>query len=266
MRHDSSRIDLGRETLALDAAERFSSLTVGKLDRALKRAIDVVIAGAILLLTAPITVILAWAIKIESAGPAFYRARRVGLNGRELRMLKFRKMYDGAAGPALTSPDDERFTRLGTFLARTKLDELPQLWNVLTGEMSLVGPRPEDPAFVELNQEAFEPILAVRPGVTGLSQLAFARESDVLDAENRMRHYVRQILPQKIGIDQVYAGRRTVGMDLKILWWTAVAVVFGREVAVHRDTGRLNLRAPRGPREPRSGDGLELSPSRSVGA
>ena len=166
----------------------------------------------------------------------------------------------------LGQSDDERFTRLGTFLARTKLDELPQLWNVLTGEMSLVGPRPEDPAFVELNQEAFHPILAVRPGVTGLAQLAFARESDVLDAEHRTKHYLHQILPQKIGIDQVYARRRSVVMDLKILWWTAVAVLFGREVAVHRDTGRLNLRAPREPREPRSGEGLELSTSRSVGA
>ena len=264
MRHDLSRTDLEQGTLTLDAAERFPSLVLSKLDRALKRVIDVSIAGAILLLTAPLTIVLAWAIKLESPGPAFYRCRRVGLRGSELHMLKFRKMHDGAGGPALTSPDDARFTRLGTFLARTKLDELPQLWNVLTGEMSLVGPRPEDPAFVELNQKAFEPILAVRPGVTGLSQLAFARESDVLDEEHRVKHYVRQILPQKIGIDHVYAGRRTVAMDLRILWWTAVAVLFGREVAVHRGTGRMNLRAPREPREPR--EGLELAPTRTVGA
>jgi lipopolysaccharide/colanic/teichoic acid biosynthesis glycosyltransferase len=134
---------------------------------------------------------------------------------------------------------------LGSFLARTKLDELPQLWNVLKGEMSLVGPRPEDPAFVEVNHRAYATILEVRPGITGLSQLAFAAESDVLDPSDRQGHYVRRILPQKICMDQLYAARRSLRMDLRILWWTARAVVAKREVAVNRETGRLTLRAPR---------------------
>ena len=217
----------------------------GVVDRILKRAIDFTVAGVLLVLVSPLIAVLALAIKLESPGPAFYRCRRVGLRGRALSMFKFRKMHDGASGPALSSPDDARFTRLGSFLARTKLDELPQLVNVLKGEMSLVGPRPEDPAFVELRREAYSMILEVRPGITGLSQLAFATESDVLDADDRMGDYVGRILPQKIGMDTLYAQRRSLGMDLKVLCWTLRAVVGGDQVAVHRATGRLTPRAPR---------------------
>ena len=160
-------------------------------------------------------------------------------------MLKFRKMHDGAGGPALASWEDDRFTRLGPFLARTKLDELPQLWNVLRGQMSLVGPRPEDPTFVGLHAAEFAVIQNVRPGVTGLSQLAFARESTVLDPDDRVGHYLSGILPQKLAIDQLYASRRSFGMDLRILYWTARAVLLGREVAVHRQTGEMSPRVAR---------------------
>ena len=215
------------------------------LDRALKRLLDVLIAVPVLLLLAPVILVLAAAIRLESPGGAFFRCRRVGWRGRELHMLKFRKMYEGARGPALTHPQDERFTRIGAFLARTKLDELPQLWNVLKGDMSLVGPRPEDPGFVQLHQEPYETILTARPGITGLSQLAFARESEVLDPEDRVGHYVERILPQKIRMDRLYATQRSLSMDLRVLWWTARAVVGRRDVAVHRDTGRLSRRAPR---------------------
>jgi lipopolysaccharide/colanic/teichoic acid biosynthesis glycosyltransferase len=207
--------------------------------------VDASVALALLLLFAPFIFFIAAAIRIESRGGAFYRCRRVGQHGRELWMLKFRKMHDGARGPALVGPDDERFTRLGAFLARTKLDELPQLWNVFKGEMSLVGPRPEDPGFVELNQESYESILAVRPGITGLSQLAFARESDVLDTDAREHHYVQEILPQKIRLDQLYARERSVTKDLAILGWTAAAVILRWDVAVHRQSGRLSVRLPR---------------------
>jgi lipopolysaccharide/colanic/teichoic acid biosynthesis glycosyltransferase len=211
----------------------------------LKRALDVLVAGSLLLVLSPFILVLAVAIRLDSPGGAFFRCRRVGRGGRELQMLKFRKMHDGAEGPALVVPRDQRFTRLGSFLARTKLDELPQLWNVLIGEMSLVGPRPEDPGFVELYREPYEAILAVRPGITGLSQLAFARESDVLDSTDRMEHYVQGILPQKIRMDRLYAARRSLAMDMKILFWTLRAVLAGREVAVHRETGRLSRRRPR---------------------
>jgi lipopolysaccharide/colanic/teichoic acid biosynthesis glycosyltransferase len=216
-----------------------------QIDTALKRALDVVVAAPMLLLLAPVFVVIAVVIKLESPGGVFYRCRRVGRGGSELRMLKFRKMHDGARGPALVQEKDERFTRIGAFLAKTKLDELPQLWNVLKGDMSLVGPRPEDPSFVERHREAYEAILAVKPGVTGLSQLAFARESEVLDAGDREGHYTNRILPQKMQMDRLYAQRRSFSMDLKILWWTFCAVVGRLDVAVHRDSGRLNRRAPR---------------------
>jgi lipopolysaccharide/colanic/teichoic acid biosynthesis glycosyltransferase len=212
---------------------------------ALKRALDLAVALPLLVLLTPLILVVAAAIKLESRGPAFHRCKRVGRGGRELWMIKFRKMHDGAGGPALAAAQDERFTRLGPFLARTKLDELPQLWNVVKGHMSLVGPRPEDPSFVESYRDEYSAILTVQPGITGLSQLAFARESEILDPEDRVGHYVNGILPQKIGIDRMYAARRSFGMDLKILWWTAAAVLVRREVAVHRETGRLTLRVPR---------------------
>jgi lipopolysaccharide/colanic/teichoic acid biosynthesis glycosyltransferase len=245
MRHDSSGgTPLGGEHRygAEPAGALASTLS---LDGAFKRALDLLITVPLLLVLAPLILLIALAIRLESPGPAFYRCRRLGRGGRDLNMLKFRKMRDGAEGPALSGAEDERFTRLGAFLAGTKVDELPQLWHVLRGEMTLVGPRPEDPVFVELYPAEYEEILSVPPGMTGLSQLAFARESEILDPDDRLNHYVTGILPQKVQIDRMYAARRSTWMDVKILGWTAAAVVFHREVAVHRQTGQLNRRVPR---------------------
>jgi lipopolysaccharide/colanic/teichoic acid biosynthesis glycosyltransferase len=191
---------------------------------------------------APVVLIIAIAIKVDSRGPIFYRSVRVGRHGAEFAMIKFRKMYDGAIGSALTAADDGRFTRVGRVLARTKLDELPQLFNVLIGQMSIVGPRPEDARFVALEAETYRTILSVRPGITGLSQLAFARESEVLDPSDRVGHYVRAIFPQKLALDMLYATRRSIRLDLRILAWTALAVVAHREVAVNRESGKLTRR------------------------
>ena len=116
-------------------------------------------------------VAIAIAIVVDEPGPVLYRARRVGFHGREFDMYKFRKMRRDAAGPALTVAWDDRFTRIGRFLARSKMDELPQLLNVLRGEMALVGPRPEDASFVAAFPAEFEAITSVRPGITGLSQI-----------------------------------------------------------------------------------------------
>jgi lipopolysaccharide/colanic/teichoic acid biosynthesis glycosyltransferase len=244
MRHDSSGSLVGWENLEREVGDDAGRAGTA-LDGALKRALDILVATTLLIVLAPVILVVAALIKLDSSGPGFYRCPRVGQGGREFGMLKFRKMHDGARGPALASSNDERFTRLGPFLARTKLDELPQLWNVLRGQMSLVGPRPEDTSFIELHPAEFAVIHSVKPGVTGLCQLAFARESTVLDPQDRLGHYVNHILPQKISIDQMYASQRSVGMDLRILGWTAMAVLFGREVAVHRQTGALSLRAAR---------------------
>ena len=207
-----------------------------------KRGLDLLVAGLLLLAVLPIAVAVAIAIKLDSPGPVFYRARRVGHRGRPMDMLKFRKMRHDASGPALTADDDGRFTRVGAWLAKSKLDELPQLWNVLRGDMSLIGPRPEDPTFVALHPAEFLDVLRMRPGMTGLSQIAFAEESRILDDDDPTGHYITRILPQKLAMDRLYSTKYQLRTDLSILTWTLVAVCLRREVAVHRGTGRMNLR------------------------
>jgi len=214
----------------------------GPADVAATRLVDVTLAVVLAVISLPVAVLVAVAVKLDSPGPVFFRCPRIGSGGRPFGMLKFRKMYDGARGPGLTATEDDRFTRVGRVLARSKLDELPQLWNVLRGEMSLVGPRPEDPSFVATRPEDFALVLSVRPGITGLSQLAFANESAILDPDDRVNDYLDRILPQKMGLDVLYACRRSLAMDVRILSWTVVAVVLRRDVAVHRVSGRTTLR------------------------
>lgn len=211
---------------------------------ALKRVLDVVVAGVLLVALIPILITAATLLLIDSPGSLFFRCERVGWRGRPLRMLKFRKMHPdaSASGRPLTVDNDQRLTRVGALLAKAKLDEVPQLWHVIRGEMSLVGPRPEDPQFVEEHQAEFASVLQVRPGLTGLSQLAFAEEGRILDDERPLEHYVDRILPQKLEMDRLYAQNRTVWLDLRILFWTAVAVIVRRPVAVNRETGAMNVR------------------------
>jgi exopolysaccharide biosynthesis polyprenyl glycosylphosphotransferase len=225
---------------------------------AAKRLIDAAGASILLLALSPVFVAVGLLVKLTSPGALVFRQERSGFHGRHFWMHKFRTMVEGAermrdqvthlneiGGPVFKVREDPRITGVGRYLRRTSLDELPQLWNVLKGEMSLVGPRPEDAGFVELYAADYAVIHSVKPGMTGLSQLAFAREGNVLDPADRVGHYVKEILPQKIGIDQLYASRRSFAMDLGILGWTVLAVIVGREVAVHRETGELSLRAPR---------------------
>jgi lipopolysaccharide/colanic/teichoic acid biosynthesis glycosyltransferase len=162
-----------------------------------------------------------------------------------MRMLKFRKMKLDAGELKLTLGRDRRLTRVGAVLARTKLDELPQFINVLRGEMSLIGPRPEDPGFVAERRTDYDEILRVRPGITGLSQIAFADESRILSDTDPVGHYLGRIFPQKCALDRLYVRSAGLAIDLRILAWTAVAVVLRREVAVHRHTGRMSLRSRR---------------------
>jgi lipopolysaccharide/colanic/teichoic acid biosynthesis glycosyltransferase len=204
-----------------------------------KRALDLLVAGTVLLLALPLMAIVALAIMLESPGPVLYRAERVGRGGRPMRMLKFRKMRRNAVGPKLTACRDPRLTRVGMVLACTKLDELPQLLNVLRGDMSLIGPRPEDPGFVAQRRADYDEILKVRPGITGLSQIAFAEESRILCQDDAVGDYLRRILPQKCALDRMYVRTVGLGTDMRILAWTIVAVVLRRQVAVDRDTGRL---------------------------
>jgi lipopolysaccharide/colanic/teichoic acid biosynthesis glycosyltransferase len=209
---------------------------------ALKRVVDVTVATLVLLTFIPVFVVIAAVILLESPGPLFYRAERVGRGGRTLLMLKFRKMVANAEGAALTADGDPRLTRGGAFLHRSRLDELPQLWHVLRGDMSLVGPRPEAPCFVAMHAESYAEILTARPGLTGWTQLAFADERRILSPDDPQRHYVEAILPQKVELDRLYVGSPSLRRDARIALWTIVAVVLRQPVAVNRATGALTLR------------------------
>jgi lipopolysaccharide/colanic/teichoic acid biosynthesis glycosyltransferase len=232
--------------VVLPPAEQVFAAPASELSRilqgAFKRSFDVLVSAAVLLVALPLIAAVALVIRLDSPGPVFYRARRVGRGGRPLRMLKFRKMHHNATGAPLTMSEDHRFTRIGRMLAKTKIDELPQLWHVLNGEMSLIGPRPEDPEFVAERFDEYADILAVRPGVTGLSQIAFAEESAILSKDDPLEHYRTRIFPQKIRLDRMYASRPSLRMDVSILFWTCAAVLLRRQVAVHRESGRMNLR------------------------
>jgi lipopolysaccharide/colanic/teichoic acid biosynthesis glycosyltransferase len=214
----------------------------GRIQPQLKRTFDITLAALLLLAVLPLMLVIALAIKLDTSGPVFFRVRRVGYRGKPMWMLKFRKMHDDATGGPLTVHGDPRLTRIGSFLTQTRLDELPQLWDVFRGRMSIVGPRPEDPRFVALHRRAYEHILSVRPGLTGITQLAFADESEILDPEDPVGDYVTRLLPSKIELDRLYADTRRFGLDLAVLCWTLVAVLGGRAVAVHRDSGRMCLR------------------------
>lgn len=210
--------------------------------RTLKRAFDVVVALVLFCVLLPLMAVIALAVVLDSPGPVLYRCERIGQRGRRFAVLKFRKMYDDDQGLPVSTASDPRYTRLGRWLARAKLDELPQLWNVLIGEMSLVGPRPEDPAFVAERRRDYETILAVKQGITGLSQLAFFDEAGILDPDDPITDYRARIWPQKIALDHMYVERATLAWDLRILYWTVASVLLRRPVAVHRSTGRIGLR------------------------
>jgi lipopolysaccharide/colanic/teichoic acid biosynthesis glycosyltransferase len=229
----------GRSRVGADSGTTITR--AASLERRL-RLLDILVAGTAFVLLLPVFALAALAIRLESRGPVLYRCRRVGFGGEEFAMLKFRKMREGASGAPLTAVDDERFTRMGSLLAKTKLDELPQLLNVLMGSMSIVGPRPEDPLFVAMRAAEYARILRARPGITGLSQLAFACEMEILDPADRVGDYLRRLMPQKMCLDELYVTHRSVRMYVSILWWTVLAVVLRRAVAVNRGTGRMSVR------------------------
>ena len=231
--------ELGFPTVELAGAR---SSTRDLLNRAAIRFVDVVVAAFLLVLFLPLMVLTAIAVRIESPGPAFFRCERVGYRGGRLLMLKVRKMRHRAWGSPLTTEDDARFTRIGGLLTTLKIDEIPQLVHVLRGSMSLVGPRPEAAVFVNLHRQDYAEILSVRPGITGLSQIAFVDERKLLDPADPVGHYVSSILPQKVALDTMYARRRCLSFNLRILLWTIAAVVLRCQLAVHRETGRISLR------------------------
>ncbi|HEX8102543.1 MAG TPA: sugar transferase [Solirubrobacteraceae bacterium] len=190
------------------------------------RALDICLTLLVLPIVLVVGTALALAILIDSPGPVFYRSTRIGRGGRPFEMLKFRTMRDGADGPSLSAKGDTRYTPLGRSLAASRFDELPQLWNVIKGDMRLVGPRPEVQEFVEAFPTEYEKILGVPPGLTGPTQLTFATEGRLLaSAEDRADLYRSRILPVKVSIDSHYAERHSVLRDLRILVLTPLIPV-----------------------------------------
>jgi lipopolysaccharide/colanic/teichoic acid biosynthesis glycosyltransferase len=192
-----------------------------------KRALDLLISTVALLLLSPLLLLLALWVKLDSQGPVFYRGKRVGKGGRPFLMYKFRTMVEGAErkGPAVTYRDDPRVTRAGRFLRRTKLDELPQLLNVVKGEMSLVGPRPEDPSYVALYTQEQRQVLSVKPGITGPTQLEYRDEASMLQGDSVDEEYVTRLMPEKLKLDLEYVRTRSLLLDLMILWRTATTLL-----------------------------------------
>ena len=186
-----------------------------------KRLFDLLGAGLALLLLAPLMLAIAAAIKLDSRGPVFFRQQRVGRHGVPFRIHKFRSMVADAPqrGPALTVGDDARITRVGRWLRRTRLDELPQLIDVLAGHMSLVGPRPEVPQYVAHYPAALrERALSVRPGITDPSSLLYLDESEQLArAADPEREYIEVILPRKLQCAADYAARSSLRSDVGVL-------------------------------------------------
>ena len=188
-----------------------------------KRAIDVAVAALGLAGLAPVLDAIAVAVRLDSPGPVFYRARRVGRGGLEFSMYKFRTMHARRAehGPRITHGDDRRITRVGGVLRRSKLDELPQLWNVLRGDMSLVGPRPEDPHYVALYSPEQRRVLDVRPGITSLASVRYRDEERLLRGPDWERTYVTAVMPAKLRIDLDYVEQQSLLLDARILSATA---------------------------------------------
>lgn len=195
-----------------------------------KRAMDIVLSACALAVLWPLLLLIALAIWIDDPGPVFYRQVRVGRNGKTFRIFKFRSMVMDAdkKGLAITVGRDSRITRVGTVLRKTKLDELAQLLNVLLGQMSFVGPRPEVPKYVELYTPYQRQVLLVRPGITDYASIAYRNENDLLaGAPNPETMYIEQIMPDKIELNMKYLREISPLADIRLILKTIVAVIKG---------------------------------------
>ena len=199
-----------------------------KLQLVLKRAMDIVISGGALLVIWPALLLIALAIKIDDPGPVFYRQVRVGKDGKEFRIFKFRTMVVDAdkKGLAITVGRDNRITRMGRLLRKTKLDELAQLINVFIGEMSFVGPRPEVPKYVNMYTPYQRQVLLVCPGITDYASIAYRNENDMLEgAEDPEKMYIDVIMPDKIELNMKYLREISPLADIRLILSTIIAVI-----------------------------------------
>ena len=200
-----------------------------RVDDWLRRLRDILISGLGMIFLFPFFGLIVFMIRRDSPGPIFYKGARVGKNGRVFKILKFRTMYEhptSLEGARVTAKDDPRITPLGRFLRDTKLNELPQLWNVFVGDMSLVGPRPEDPDIVaRWPEDIRREILSVPPGITSPASVLYRNEEEMLQSRNVMERYLWDILPSKLRLDQLYVRNRNIWTDFDVLFWTAVVLL-----------------------------------------
>ena len=198
----------------------------GKGTLACKRVFDVVCAVLGLAVLSPVLLVTAVLVGITSPGGVLFRQERVGRNGVPFRICKFRTMRADNAGLKITTSSDSRITPVGRVLRKTKLDELPQLWNVLKGDMSFVGPRPEVQEYVDLYTPEQRQVLLVRPGITGVASVRYRNENELLSASaDPNRTYIEEVMPAKLELDLGYLPRASVWTDIKLILETLVAVL-----------------------------------------
>lgn len=195
-----------------------------------KRYFDLSVSIVSLVILLPVFLLVAVAIKLDDGGPVFFFQERVGRNFSTFKVVKFRTMTTDpkVAGPLVTSENDKRITKVGKILRKLKIDELPQIFNVLRGEMSIVGPRPEVPKYVKLFEKDYRKLLTVRPGMTGYASVVFRNEEQILSRYTEPETaYVTEILPKKIKLELIYVSRVSFILDIKIFLWTFLKVIAG---------------------------------------
>ena len=192
------------------------------IERVLRRILDTAISAIVVVTLAPLFAVLALLILFEDGRPVFFVQKRVGVGGQPFRILKFRTMKSGASGRLITAAGDSRITRVGAFLMKFKLDEFAQFLNVLRGDMSICGPRPEVPRYVDLYDPLWRAVLLERPGITDPASLVYRHEEEVLSrAADPERAYRESILPEKLRLSARYLRTRTLWSDLKLIALTA---------------------------------------------
>lgn len=194
----------------------------------MKRLFDIILSFSAIVLLSPVFAAIALIVRMGDNGPAFFAHQRIGRNFKPFNLYKFRTMVVDApdTGPEITANDDRRITRTGAILRKWKLDELPQLWNVLKGDMSFVGPRPEVAGYVNHFREEFEEILRIRPGITDIASLVYSDEGKLLSSvEDPEDYYLSTVLPDKIRLAKEYMRRASFVFDIKLIILTLVKLI-----------------------------------------
>jgi lipopolysaccharide/colanic/teichoic acid biosynthesis glycosyltransferase len=189
----------------------------------LKRSFDFISAFMALLLLMPLLLLVSLLIKLTMPGPVLFRQIRIGFGGRPFTIYKFRSMKVNRSKVSITLSSDNRITPLGRFLRRSKIDELPQLWNILRGDMSVVGPRPDVPGYSDKLQGSDQLLWTVRPGLTGLDSISYPNEESILDQQSDPQKYYDEVLwPEKVRLNLAYIKNRSFWMDIAIILFTVV--------------------------------------------